>query len=167
MCIDSHVTSVSTCYAIPHDCDGQSWVSAYQKHESTACLLCPWALRSMLQVHIENASSLHESYHLRWRMECNPSLSVTSATFIAFGRSCLLANTSKTASLSSSCMQSGTDVMSMDQTHLQHQCLDTPHSIVAEARQYSRIIWWENEREHHQDCTDLMIERNLPQCARA
>lgn len=44
-----------------------------------------------------------EPHHLRCRMECKPSLSVTSATVIAFGRSCLLANTSSTASLSSSC----------------------------------------------------------------
>jgi hypothetical protein len=43
------------------------------------------------------------SHHLRCRIECRPSLSVTSATVIAFGRSCLLANTNRTASLSSSC----------------------------------------------------------------
>ena len=39
----------------------------------------------------------------RWRSECRPSLSVISAAFIALGKSCLLANTSSTASRSSSC----------------------------------------------------------------
>ena len=43
-----------------------------------------------------------EFYQWRWRREWRPSLSVISAAFIALGRSCLLANTSKTASLSSS-----------------------------------------------------------------
>ena len=43
------------------------------------------------------------NYQCRWRRECSPSLSVISAAFIAFGRSCLLANTSKTASRNSSC----------------------------------------------------------------
>lgn len=42
-------------------------------------------------------------YQRRWRSECRPSLSVTSETLMAFGRSCLLANTSNTASRSSSC----------------------------------------------------------------
>jgi hypothetical protein len=42
-------------------------------------------------------------YQCRWRRECSPSLSVISAAFIAFGRSCLLAKTSSTASRSSSC----------------------------------------------------------------
>lgn len=41
-------------------------------------------------------------YQWRWRREWSPSLSVISAAFIALGRSCLLANTSKTASLNSS-----------------------------------------------------------------
>lgn len=36
-------------------------------------------------------------YQLRWRSECRPSLSVISAAFIAFGRSCLLAKTSRIA----------------------------------------------------------------------
>lgn len=39
----------------------------------------------------------------RWRRECRPSLSVISAAFMALGKSCLLANTSSTASRSSSC----------------------------------------------------------------
>ena len=42
------------------------------------------------------------SYQCRWRRECRPSLSVISAAFIALGRSCLFANTSSTASRSSS-----------------------------------------------------------------
>jgi hypothetical protein len=42
-------------------------------------------------------------YQWRWRNEWRPSLSVISAAFIALGRSCLLANTSRTASRSSSC----------------------------------------------------------------
>lgn len=41
-------------------------------------------------------------YQWRCRREWRPSLSVISAAFIAFGRSCLFANTSSTASLSSS-----------------------------------------------------------------
>eukprot|EP01018_Ginkgo_biloba_P038737 Gb_38389 [translate_table: standard] len=41
-------------------------------------------------------------YQWRWRREWSPSLSVISAAFIAFGRSCLLAKTSKTASRNSS-----------------------------------------------------------------
>merc|ERR1711896_90795 len=41
-------------------------------------------------------------YQLRWRSECKPSLSVISAAFMALGRSCLLANTNRTASRSSS-----------------------------------------------------------------
>jgi hypothetical protein len=52
---------------------------------------------------LASIASKTATHHLRWRIECNPSLSVTSATFIAFGRSCLLAKTNKTASLSSSC----------------------------------------------------------------
>ena len=44
-----------------------------------------------------------ESHQWRWRSECNPSLSVISAAFIALGRSCLFAKTSRTASRSSSC----------------------------------------------------------------
>ena len=43
------------------------------------------------------------THQWRWRSECSPSLSVISAAFIALGRSCLLANTSSTASRSSSC----------------------------------------------------------------
>lgn len=43
------------------------------------------------------------AYQWRWRREWRPSLSVISAAFIAFGRSCLFANTSSTASLNSSC----------------------------------------------------------------
>jgi hypothetical protein len=42
------------------------------------------------------------NYQWRWRSEWRPSLSVISAAFIAFGRSCLFANTSSTASLNSS-----------------------------------------------------------------
>ena len=41
-------------------------------------------------------------YQGRLRREWRPSLSVISAAFIAFGKSCLLANTKRTASLSSS-----------------------------------------------------------------
>lgn len=41
-------------------------------------------------------------YQLRFLRECNPSLSVISAAFIALGRSCLFAKISSTASLSSS-----------------------------------------------------------------
>ena len=41
-------------------------------------------------------------YQWRWRKVWRPSLSVISAAFIAIGRSCLLANTSNTASRSSS-----------------------------------------------------------------
>lgn len=48
--------------------------------------------------HNRNASE----YQWRWRREWRPSLSVISAAFIAFGRSCLLANTRSTASLNSS-----------------------------------------------------------------
>jgi hypothetical protein len=46
-----------------------------------------------------------EIYQWRWRNECNPSLSVISAAFMAFGRSCLLANTRRTASRNSSYKQ--------------------------------------------------------------
>jgi hypothetical protein len=46
-----------------------------------------------------------EIYQWRWRSECNPSLSVISAAFMAFGRSCLLANTRRTASRNSSYKQ--------------------------------------------------------------
>ena len=42
------------------------------------------------------------NYQCRCRTECKPSLSVISAAFIAFGGSCLLANTSKVASPNSS-----------------------------------------------------------------
>lgn len=45
----------------------------------------------------------NQFYQWRWRREWRPSLSVISAAFIALGRSCLFANTSSTASLSSSC----------------------------------------------------------------
>lgn len=49
-------------------------------------------------------SMFHMSaYQRRWRRACSPSLSVISAAFIAFGKSCLLANTRSTASRSSSC----------------------------------------------------------------
>ena len=41
-------------------------------------------------------------YQFRFLSECKPNLSVISAAFIAFGRSCLLARMSKTASRSSS-----------------------------------------------------------------
>ena len=41
-------------------------------------------------------------YQCLFLKECKPSLSVISAAFIALGRSCLLANTSKRASRSSS-----------------------------------------------------------------
>ena len=41
-------------------------------------------------------------YQLRWRRDCKPSFSVTSAADMALGKSCLLQNTSKTASRSSS-----------------------------------------------------------------
>jgi len=46
--------------------------------------------------------SVFFTYQCRWRREWSPSLSVISAAFIALGRSCLLANTSRTASLNSS-----------------------------------------------------------------
>ena len=52
------------------------------------------------------SGSERECYQLyQWRClrEWRPSLSVISAAFIAFGRSCLFANTRSTASLSSSC----------------------------------------------------------------
>lgn len=45
---------------------------------------------------------LTTTHQCRWRNECRPSLSVISAAFIALGRSCLLAKTNNTASLSSS-----------------------------------------------------------------
>lgn len=41
-------------------------------------------------------------YQLRFLNECSPNLSVISAAFIAFGKSCLFANINSTASLSSS-----------------------------------------------------------------
>lgn len=41
-------------------------------------------------------------YQLRFLNECSPNLSVISAAFIAFGRSCLFAKINRTASLSSS-----------------------------------------------------------------
>ena len=44
-----------------------------------------------------------QTYHCLWRREWRPSLSVISAAFMAFGRSCLLANTRRTASRNSSC----------------------------------------------------------------
>lgn len=50
----------------------------------------------------EGGYKYSSKYQWRWRREWRPSLSVISAAFIAFGRSCLLANTSSTASLNSS-----------------------------------------------------------------
>ena len=41
-------------------------------------------------------------HQLRWRRDCKPSFSMTSAADMALGRSCLLQNTSRTASWSSS-----------------------------------------------------------------
>ena len=41
-------------------------------------------------------------YQLRWRRDCKPSFSVTSAADMALGKSCLLQNTRRTASRSSS-----------------------------------------------------------------
>lgn len=48
----------------------------------------------------QNVAAPHQ---WRCRSECRPSLSVISAAFMAFGRSCLFAKTSSTASRSSSC----------------------------------------------------------------
>ena len=58
------------------------------------------------QVPHSSGSKTRATYHCRWRSECRPSLSVISAAFMAFGKSCLLAKTSSTASRSSSCDQS-------------------------------------------------------------
>ena len=59
---------------------------------------------STLLMHIATShlTAYKQTYQWRWRRECRPSLSVISAAFIALGRSCLFANTSNTASLSSS-----------------------------------------------------------------
>jgi hypothetical protein len=61
--------------------------------------------RSPMAWHDPRTSSQNPTADYQWRCrsECRPSLSVISAAFIAFGRSCLLANTSRTASRSSSC----------------------------------------------------------------
>ncbi len=57
------------------------------------------------------------THQWRWRSECSPSLSVISAAFIALGRSCLLANTSSTASRSSSCSSEERPSAMMKQGH--------------------------------------------------
>ena len=59
---------------------------------------------SILLMHIATShlTVYKQTYQWRWRRECRPSLSVISAAFIALGRSCLFANTSNTASRSSS-----------------------------------------------------------------
>src|SRR5438128_392129 len=63
-------------------------------------------------------------YHKRLRNWCRPSLSVTSASDIAFGKSCLLANTSKQQSR----------VSSSHNTYMKHRTLPSltgslvPHS---------------------------------------
>ena len=57
---------------------------------------------SLYSVETERKKHRQFIYQWRWRREWRPSLSVISAAFIAFGRSCLFANTSSTASLNSS-----------------------------------------------------------------
>ena len=82
----------------------------HDAHSSDPPTICCWLLAV---VHAGDAKMAHSSTALadsrtnqwRWRRECRPSLSVISAAFMALGRSCLFANTSSTASRSSSCAQ--------------------------------------------------------------
>ena len=64
-----------------------------------------WNLNDQFKIH--ELIEKKVAYQRRWRRECNPSLSVISETVIAFGRSCLLANTSRVASRSSICQGKG------------------------------------------------------------
>jgi len=50
----------------------------------------------------KTSQNVERDYQWRCRSECKPSLSVISAAFMAFGRSCLFAKTRSTASRSSS-----------------------------------------------------------------
>jgi hypothetical protein len=54
------------------------------------------------QEHVHHFQEIKATHHWRCLKLCSPSLSVISAAFMAFGRSCLLAKTSNKASLNSS-----------------------------------------------------------------
>jgi hypothetical protein len=87
---------------IPHTAPHQRW------RMCSGCTCNEWFRQSVTKRMVDcwkrRASDRNKlAYQWRWRREWRPSLSVISAAFIAFGRSCLFANTSSTASLNSSC----------------------------------------------------------------
>ena len=110
---------------------------------------------STLLMHIATShlTAYKQTYQWRWRRECRPSLSVISAAFIALGRSCLFANTSNTASRSSSWSE-----------EIVHQYVffnNTTNEINSEVKLTSFSILWSSSRASTTRSLSLLSTTNM------